>query len=185
MRFTKRKHQETSEHDRWRFVKVPSTVPDGEVIEQECAVCALTSICRWEKINPEGIISQYLALCMHHENEFRVSNDDPRRLHGSSGPGSFPRILTRDDVQQFLGYLHIIPASRGWKAPSHLRFPEFRDGELLHILTAHNAIVRGKHFSGWVVRESFVLAIYGQDGSWSSVFKSAGTNWKSEPRNGN
>lgn len=160
MGFTRRMDEKSSDQSRWRFVKDMQSAPAGNVIEQQCAVCALTGICHWEKIGSEGIISEFLALCVHHENELGVLNDDPRYLHGLSGPGSLLRILTRDDVNQFLGYLHYIPASRGLKASSHRRFPEFQDGELLRILIDLNAIASGDHFSGWVVHESFVLAVY-------------------------
>jgi len=181
MRFIRRKHQEVSDHDRWKFVKNASTTAVDELVEQECAVCELTSICHWEKVTPRGTVSQCLALCTHHENELRVSDDGTDQcLYGSSGPETFPRILTRDDVEEFLGYLHYIPAGKGLKAPSHLRFSEFQDGELLRILRALDAVVSGDHFSGWVVRESFAFAVYGRDGSWSSVFQSAGSIRKTD-----
>lgn len=181
MRFIRRKHQEVIDHDRWRFVKNASTTAVGEIVDQECAVCELTSICRWEKVSPGGTVSQCLGLCTHHENELRVSADGTdRRLYGSSGRGSFPRILTRDDVQQFLGYRYYIPAGNGWKAPSRLRFSELGEENLFRILRALDAVIRGDHFTGWVVRESFAFAVYGQDGSWSSVFQSAGSIRKTD-----
>ena len=185
MGFTRRMDEKSSDQSRWRFVKDMQSAPVGKVVEHQCAACALTGSCRWERIGSEGIVREFLALCVHHENELGVSDDDPRRLYGLSGPGSFPRVLTRDDVAQFLGYLHYIPASRGLKAQSHLRFPEFHDGELLRILTDLNAIVRGDHFSGWVVHESFLLAVYVQDNSWYSEFRTGGTKWRSEIPGGN
>ena len=180
MGYTRRLDEKSSDQSRWRFVKGMQSASVGKVVEQKCAVCALTGICRWEKIGSEGIVSEFLALCVHHENELGVRDDDHRHLYGLSGPGSFPRVLTRDDVTQFLGYLHYIPASRGLKAQSHRRFPEFHDGELLRILIDLNAIESGDHFSGWEVHESLVLAVYVQDGSWYSEFRTGGTKWRSE-----
>ena len=185
MGFTRRMNEKSSDQSRWRLFKDMQSAPVGTVVEQQCAVCALTGVCRWEKIGSEGIVGDLLALCADHESELGVRNDDYRYLYGLSGPGSFPRILTRDDVTQFLGHLHYIPASRGLKAPSHLRFPECHDGELLRILVKLNAIVNGDHFSGWVVRESFVIAVHVQDGSWYSEFRTDGTIWKSELQHGN
>ena len=178
MGFTRRMDEKSSGQSRWRLVKDMQLAPVGTVVEKQCAVCALTGICRWEKIGSEGIVSEFLALCADHENEIGVRNDDHRHLYGLSGPGSFPRVLTRDDVTQFLGYLHYVPASRGLKAQSHLRFPEFRDCELLRILVKLNAVMNGDHFSGWVVRESFAFAVFVQDGSWYSEFRTGGTKWR-------
>ena len=170
MKFRRMQDHEASPSHVWR--REPSAAAVGVDPAEQCSLCGHTFAWQWQKISQEGEVSYQIPLCDSHQDELRP-NEDGSRLHGTSGVGSFPRIMTPDDVRAFLGYLHFIPAGRGWKSNTQVRFSELSASELLGVLRELRVVKRGEHFSGWVVRDQVAWVILRNPEEWEVVFASS------------
>ena len=167
MKFGRKQNVEASPSHTWRREPVAGGVDPSE----QCPLCGRHAAWQWQKISQEGKVVQLIPLCDVHQDELKL-NEDGSRLHGTSGVGNFPRIMTPDDVQAFLGYLHYIPAGRGWKSTTQIRFSERSDRHLLEILNKLCVLKRSSHFSGWGVRDHVEWVILRSPTQWESVIVS-------------
>ena len=173
-----KQHKHTIEHDRWKFGPVGSDLLIAGVAERVCVLCGKQALWRWDRLTPAGRIVEQILLCGRHESELRVSEENARSIHGRSGVGTFPRILTRDDVWQFIGFLHWIPAAKGLKAESHKRFNEYERGSLLTVLRGIGAVCRGDGrlgSIGWKARATLSHVVLLSDRVWVARFVRRGS----------
>ena len=170
MKFRRTQNHPVSAPHTWRLASA-ATAGSGDRTEQ-CPLCGRHAVWQWQKVSNEGEVSRRIPICDTHRSELQVSTDGLVHLRGTSGAGVSPRILTPDDVRQFLGYLHYIPAGRGWKSNTQVRFSEWSDGHLLGILRELKVVKHGEHFSGWVVRDQVEWVVFRRPDDWTAVFVS-------------
>jgi hypothetical protein len=82
-----------------------------------------------------------------------------------------PKSIIRDELREYLGLCHYIPAAKGLRSIVHKNFSEFSHIELMLQLREVEVVNRSKHFSGFSVRDHFVKATLLKDGRWEVVLK--------------
>lgn len=169
MKFRRKQNHRASPSEVWR--REPSVATSGVDPAEQCPLCGRIGTWQWQKVSQEGEVIRQIPLCDLHQDELSL-NEDGTRLYGTSGVGSFPRIMTRDDVREFLGYLHWIPAGRGWKSTTQIRFADRSDNRVLEILKELCVLKRSDHFSGWAVRDHVEWVIFRSPTQWESVIAS-------------
>ena len=136
-----------------------------------CIFCETIAEWRWELIDSSGRIIQWYDVCGSHTARLRVSTDDPKTLVRNERVVPCPKSITREELEEYLGSCHFIPAGNGLKSNLHERFSEFSHIELMLQLREVDVVNRSEHFSGFSVRDHFVTATLLEDGSWEAVLK--------------
>ncbi|MEN9300796.1 MAG: hypothetical protein RLZZ254_577 [Actinomycetota bacterium] len=169
MKFGRKQNHVASPSHVWR--REPAAAAVGVDPAEQCPLCGRNAVWQWWKTSQEGEVTHQIPLCDSHQDELKL-NEDGSWLHGRSGVGVFPRIMTADDVRAFLGYRHWIPAGRGWKSTTQIRFSDRSDNHLLEILKKLCVLKRSSHFSGWEVRDHIEWVIFRSPTQWESVITS-------------
>ena len=169
MKFRQKQLHEVSPSHVWRREPAAAKVVVDHI--EQCPLCGRHAVWQWQKTSQEGEVTHQIPLCDVHQSELTPSKDGSW-LHGTSGVGVFPRIMTADDVRAFLGYRHWIPAGRGWKSTTQIRFSDRSDNHVLEILKKLCVLKRSSHFSGLEVRDHVEWVIFRSPTQWESVITS-------------
>jgi hypothetical protein len=136
-----------------------------------CLFCDTIAGWRWELVDSTGRTVQWYDVCGSHTARLRVSKDDLNTLVRNERVVPCPKSITCEELEEYLGSCHFIPAGNGLKSNLHKRFSEFSHIELMLQLREVEVVNRSEHFSGFSVRDHFVTATLLEDGSWEAVLK--------------
>ncbi len=137
----------------------------------QCIFCETIADWRWELVDASGRTTQWYHICKIHTARLCVSTDDPMQLVRNERVIPCPKSITRDELREYLGLCHYIPAAKGLRSIVHKNFSEFSHIELMLQLREVEVVNRSEHFSGFSVRDHFVKVTLLEDGRWEAVLK--------------
>jgi hypothetical protein len=136
-----------------------------------CVFCETIADWRWELVDSRGRTIQWREICGIHTARLCVSSDDPITLVRNERVTPCPKSITCDELKEYLGLCHYIPAGKELKSIVYKNFSEFSHLELMIHLREVEAVKRSEHFSGFSVRVHFAKATLLEDGRWEAVLK--------------
>jgi hypothetical protein len=137
----------------------------------QCIFCETIADWRWELVDSSGRTTQCYYICKIHTARLCVSTDDPMKLVRNERVIPCPKSITREELEEYLGSCHFIPTGDKLETILHKRFSEFSHIELMLQLREVEIVNRSEHFSGFSIRDHFVMATLLDDGSWEAVLK--------------